>query len=112
MPSSDRTSDFRETIREKELEIPETKRRKLSKFTRGVSGRDDQAHIGKEYIAEAYVIVSVLHMMPEVIWRLRFAPWTVESHKHVDPHVREYPKAILERRFPKCTAGQSALQDH
>jgi hypothetical protein len=57
MPSSDRTFDFRAIIREKELENPDGKRRKLAKSIQHQSERDGDAHIGKEYIGEAYVIV-------------------------------------------------------
>lgn len=59
MPSSDITADFRKIIQEKESQIPDAKRRKLaSKSTRNESGREGQAHVSKEYITEAYVIVS------------------------------------------------------
>lgn len=62
MPSSDRTADFRNVIREKEREIPDAKRRKLAKSTRHDSERDGGIHAGKEYIGEAYVIVRCVSL--------------------------------------------------
>jgi hypothetical protein len=54
MPSSDRTTDFREAIKQKQNAFPESNRRKRSRNT---DAREGQVALGKEYIAEAYVIV-------------------------------------------------------
>jgi syntaxin 18 len=56
MPSSDRTHDFRQVIQEKENELPAAKRRKTAKQTNEAE-RDPQLISGKDYVAEAYVIV-------------------------------------------------------
>ena len=58
MPSIDRTADFRKVIQEKALTIPDAKRRKLSKPTPKDTGLDGRDLFGKEYMSEAYVIVS------------------------------------------------------
>jgi hypothetical protein len=58
MPSSDRTADFRKFIHEKQFTIPDAKRRKLSKPTWNDPSLDGQVNFGKEYMSEAYVIVS------------------------------------------------------
>jgi hypothetical protein len=58
MPSSDRTHDFRQVMREKENELPAAKRRKTNE-----TERDPQIIPGKEYVAEAYVIVRARHLL-------------------------------------------------
>jgi hypothetical protein len=55
MPVSNRTSDFREIVNEKQKEFPESKRPKTSKQPH--AQRDGRALLGKEYVAEAYIIV-------------------------------------------------------
>jgi len=58
MPSSDRTTDFRDFLREKKLAIPDTKRRKLVRVNRSDAELAGQGHFGREYLSEAYIIVS------------------------------------------------------
>jgi syntaxin 18 len=55
MPARDRTTDFQEAIKQKQDELPESKRRKLSRHA--TAEGQGQVTLGKEYIAEAYVIV-------------------------------------------------------
>jgi syntaxin 18 len=74
MPSSDRTQEFRQVIREKENTLPAAKRRKTTKQTTD-SDRDPQLISGKEYVAEAYVIVRV-------ICKLRVAAETTPAEPH------------------------------
>jgi hypothetical protein len=61
MPCNNRTSDFREVLREKEDAIPDSKRRKISKHTKSDVQLDGQNVLGKQYVAEAYTIVCDTH---------------------------------------------------
>ena len=58
MPSSDRTVDFRKLIQEQKLAIHDAKSRKPIKVNRSDAALAGQGHFGKEYLSEAYVIVS------------------------------------------------------
>ena len=60
MPSSDRTADFRKFIQEKKLDIPDTKSRKPARVNRNDTVLAGRGHFGKEYLSEAYIIVSFL----------------------------------------------------
>lgn len=59
MPGIDRTTDFREVLTEKRNALPDSKRRKISRAANGDSPVDGQNVLGKEYVAEAYVIVRL-----------------------------------------------------
>jgi syntaxin 18 len=58
MPSSDRTANFHDFVQEKKLAIPDAKRRKLVKVDHNDAKLAGQSHFGKEYLSEAYAIVS------------------------------------------------------
>lgn len=58
MPSSNRTADFRDFIQEKKLGIPDAKRRRPARVNQNDAVLAGQGHFGKEYLSEAYVIVS------------------------------------------------------
>jgi len=57
MPATSRTAEFREILKEKQNVQPEAKRRKLTPKRVADGQRDGQDLLGKEYLAEAYVIV-------------------------------------------------------
>lgn len=63
MPGTDRTTDFRELLTEKQNAIPEAKRRKVTKYTKGDSPGESQNLLGKEYLAEAYIIVRICQIV-------------------------------------------------
>lgn len=52
MPATDRTSQFREILKEVSNSLPEVKRRKVSK-----PSHIQRDVLGKQYLAEAYIIV-------------------------------------------------------
>lgn len=64
MPSSDRTADFRDFIQEKKLGISDAKRRKPAQVNQNDAALAGQGHFGKEYLSEAYVIVSFHRIFP------------------------------------------------
>lgn len=64
MPSSDRTADFRNFIREKKLTIPDAKRRKPVRFNQSDAALAGQGHFEKEYLSEAYIVVSCWIFVP------------------------------------------------
>lgn len=61
MAVSNRTSEFRDILREKERDIPEARRRKLSRSAKrtGDEQKDVQETLNKEYVAEGYNIVRM-----------------------------------------------------
>lgn len=65
MPGIDRTTEFRHLLTEKQNAIPETKRRKITKGSHDGPGPDGSQEniLGKEYLAEAYIIVRPLPTM-------------------------------------------------
>ncbi|KAJ7276297.1 snare protein syntaxin 18/UFE1 [Mycena haematopus] len=78
MPSSDRTHDFRQVIREKENELPAAKRRKTTKQTNGAE-RDPQISSGKEYVTEAYVILNHIDTLTRMLANIRRPYLNVDS---------------------------------
>lgn len=56
-----RTLEFRDIVKEKERNVPEAKRRKLSRSARrtGDDQRDVQETLNKEYMAEGYNLVRM-----------------------------------------------------
>jgi hypothetical protein len=59
MPGVDRTTDFHELLTQKRNAIPEAKRRKITKYAKSDPPGESQNLLGKEYLAEAYVIVCI-----------------------------------------------------
>lgn len=61
MAFASRTSEFRDIVKEKEKDVPEAKRRKLSRSARrtGDEQKDVQETLSREYIAEGYNIVRM-----------------------------------------------------
>jgi len=57
MPFIDLTAEFRNAVHQRQSQLPDAKRRKKSART-SVAGRDGESSLGKEYVAEAYIIVS------------------------------------------------------
>ncbi|KAF7355225.1 SNARE protein syntaxin 18/UFE1 [Mycena sanguinolenta] len=78
MPSSDRTQDFRQVIREKENELPAAKRRKTAKQN-SEAERDPQIISGKEYVAEAYVILNHINTLTRMLANIRRPYLNVDS---------------------------------
>ncbi|KAJ6539254.1 snare protein syntaxin 18/UFE1 [Mycena capillaripes] len=78
MPSSDRTHDFRQVIREKENALPAAKRRKTAKQT-NEADRDPQLISGKEYVAEAYVILNHITTLTRMLANIRRPYLNVDS---------------------------------
>ena len=58
MTASDRTTEFREVLRDAQNTIPEAKRRKITKRA-GEGQREGQDTLSKEYLAEGYAIVGL-----------------------------------------------------
>ncbi|KAF8211206.1 snare protein syntaxin 18/UFE1 [Mycena galopus ATCC 62051] len=77
MPSSDRTQDFRQVIREKENELPAAKRRKTKPTNE--AERDPQIISGKEYVAEAYVILNHINTLTRMLANIRRPYLNVDS---------------------------------
>jgi hypothetical protein len=59
MPGTNRTTDFREVVAEKRKALPETKRRKIARPSKGDTQHEGQNLLGNKYISEAYVIVRL-----------------------------------------------------
>jgi hypothetical protein len=94
MPSSDRTADFRGFVEKKKLAIPDAKRRKIVKIDQNEAGLAGQSHFGKEYLSEAYNIVSCC--LISVPRRLSMSVETVEPYKHLDKNANKHPQALPE----------------
>ena len=66
MTASSRTSEFREFVRQKEGAVPDAKRRKLSRPVKRSSPETErQELLNKEYVKEAYNVVSMVQDMYE-----------------------------------------------
>ena len=61
MTASDRTTEFRDVLKEKEKAIPDAKRRKLSRVAKRTPDeqRDAQETLNKQYLLEGYNIVRM-----------------------------------------------------
>ena len=83
MAAGYRTSEFREILREKERDIPEAKRRKISRTAKriGDEQKDVQETLNKEYITEGYNIVR-MSSLRKPVWFQRLKRLTAEPHKH------------------------------
>ncbi|KAJ7744535.1 snare protein syntaxin 18/UFE1 [Mycena maculata] len=78
MPSSDRTHDFRQVIREKENALPAAKRRKTSKQISDAE-HDSQLISGKEYVAQAYVILNHITTLTRMLANIRRPYLNIDS---------------------------------
>lgn len=79
MAFSDRTLDFRQVIHEKENALPPAaKRRKTAKQTNEAE-RDPQIIPGKEYVAEAYVILNHINTLTRMLANIRRPYLNVDS---------------------------------
>lgn len=64
MPGTTRTKDFQDCVAEKRNALPDVKRRKISRPARGDGAeREGQNLLGKEFVAEAYVIVRTARIL-------------------------------------------------
>jgi hypothetical protein len=67
MAFTDRTNEFRSTWKEHHRVLPDAKRQKLAKVVNHDHGQDGTVDLGKEYIAEAYIIVRGRSEIPPFI---------------------------------------------
>ncbi|KAG5644074.1 hypothetical protein DXG03_009164 [Asterophora parasitica] len=80
MPSTNLTADLRKIIQEKEREIPDAKRQRLStKSSRPDAGREGHIHTGKEYINEAYTILNHINTLTRMLANIRKPYLNVDS---------------------------------
>ncbi|KAJ7283746.1 snare protein syntaxin 18/UFE1 [Mycena rebaudengoi] len=78
MPCSDRTQDFRKVIREQENVLPTAKRRKTSRQATDTE-RNPQLIAGKEYVAEAYIILNHINTLTRMLSNIRRPYLNVDS---------------------------------
>ncbi|CCM04819.1 uncharacterized protein FIBRA_07012 [Fibroporia radiculosa] len=71
MPALSRTSEFRAILQEKQNEIPETKRRKITSRRAADGQREVQDILGKEYLAEAYLILQHINSLTRMLSAVR-----------------------------------------
>jgi len=71
MPATSRTAEFREILKEKQNVQPEAKRRKLTPKRVADGQRDGQDLLGKEYLAEAYVILNHINTLTRMLSAIR-----------------------------------------
>jgi syntaxin 18 len=109
MPCSDRTQDFRKVIREQENVLPTAKRRKTSRQATDTE-RNAQLIAGKEYVAEAYIIVSIVRTATVCVPCLSTVP--AEPYKHIDADAFKHPSALPQRGFAGGARLPSALAKH
>ncbi|KII94740.1 hypothetical protein PLICRDRAFT_98625 [Plicaturopsis crispa FD-325 SS-3] len=74
----DRTADFRNAVDEKRKEIPESKRRRISRPKAGAQS-DEHASQGKEYVAEAYTILNHITTLTRMLSNIRKPYLNVDS---------------------------------
>ncbi|KAJ7095290.1 snare protein syntaxin 18/UFE1 [Mycena belliarum] len=82
MPASDRTHDFRQAIRQKDNELHTSKRRKT---TKQYNGTERDSHFGKEYVAEAYVILNHITTLTRMLANIRRPYLNVDSRPGRQP---------------------------
>ena len=90
MTANDRTSEFRDLLKEKEKSVPDAKRRKFSRSAKRTSDeqRNVQETLNKDYIAEGYNIVRMSVVMSRV--RLPEA-----EHQVAQPHQHPLSYAVV-----------------
>ncbi|KAI0352860.1 hypothetical protein OH77DRAFT_1484605 [Trametes cingulata] len=80
MPAIPRTSEFRELVREKEGDIPEAKRRKLSRPSKRSTPESERLEtLNKEYVKEAYVVLNHISTLARMLVSVRKAYLNVDS---------------------------------
>ncbi|EKM59349.1 uncharacterized protein PHACADRAFT_157701 [Phanerochaete carnosa HHB-10118-sp] len=81
MTANSRTSEFRDFVKEKEKEIPEVKRRKLSRPIKRASDeeKDIQATLNREYITEGYNILNHINTLSRMLASVRKPYLNVDS---------------------------------
>ncbi|KAL1944238.1 hypothetical protein VTO73DRAFT_3423 [Trametes versicolor] len=80
MPATPRTSEFRELVREKERGVPEAKRRKLSRPSKRSTPEGERLEtLNKEYVKEAYVVLSHISTLARMLVSVRKAYLNVDS---------------------------------
>lgn len=69
MTASDRTPEFRQILKEVRSSLPETKRRKVQRPSArsGEGGHEGQDLLGKEYIAEGYVVLNHINTLARMV---------------------------------------------
>ncbi|KIP12718.1 hypothetical protein PHLGIDRAFT_97337 [Phlebiopsis gigantea 11061_1 CR5-6] len=73
MAFASRTSEFRDIVKEKEKDVPEAKRRKLSRSARRTADeqRDVQETLSREYITEGYNILNHINTLSRMLTSVR-----------------------------------------
>ncbi|PCH41267.1 hypothetical protein WOLCODRAFT_143476 [Wolfiporia cocos MD-104 SS10] len=79
MPATSRTTEFRALVREKRDDLPEAKRRKIAPRRAADGQREGDDLLGKEYIAEAYVILEHIDTLVRMISSVRKAYLNLDS---------------------------------
>ncbi|OCH84177.1 hypothetical protein OBBRIDRAFT_786491 [Obba rivulosa] len=77
-----RTQEFREVLKEKQVQLPESKRRKISRPPKRASAsgqREGQDALGKQYIDEAYVILNHINNLSRMLASIRKPYLNVDS---------------------------------
>ncbi|KAF8221721.1 snare protein syntaxin 18/UFE1 [Tricholoma matsutake] len=92
MPSSDRTADFRNFIREKKLTIPDAKRRKPVRFNQSDAALAGQGHFEKEYLSEAYIVLNHINTLTRMLANIRKPYLNVDTR--TTPMSRQAPSNI------------------
>ncbi|KAI0375733.1 hypothetical protein BV20DRAFT_984706 [Pilatotrama ljubarskyi] len=80
MPAISRTTEFRELVREKERDIPEAKRRKLSRPSKRSTPESERLEtLNREYVKEAYVVLNHISTLARMLASVRKAYLNVDS---------------------------------
>lgn len=100
MPAVNRTSEFRDLLKEKQASVPEAKRRKLSHPAKRTPDeqRDAQEVLSKEYITEGYNIVRICCLPYSGLYRLKRQ--VAQPHQHPDPYAIFCEEAVSQ---PGCS---------
>lgn len=95
MGASDRTSEFRELVKEAQEGIPDAKRRKISRpLKHSADGqKDGQEVINKEYMTEGYVVLNHINTLSRMVGAVRKpylnldsrnTPFTRQAARNID----------------------------
>ncbi|CAL1701379.1 unnamed protein product [Somion occarium] len=87
MPATDRTSQFREILKEVSNSLPEVKRRKVSK-----PSHIQRDVLGKQYLAEAYIILHHINTLARMLTLIRKPYLNLDSRS--PPLTRQQTRTI------------------
>jgi syntaxin 18 len=108
MPGIDRTTDFREVLAAKRNALPETKRQKIARPSKSETEREGHNILGKEYISEAYVIVS-LKVLIILCWNSHQTPQLnhITTLTRMLANIRKPYLNVDSRNLPLSRQGSS-----